>query len=91
MRRHNRFRRPENYCSNPLTVDPNLQPDGKSFSLIIPLENTVSQRLRLALPSIEGAAEALMAEHKALGAAKREDYGTFIRDSAYNYAATYPF
>ena len=51
----------------------------------------VSQRLRLALPSIEGAAEALMAEHKALGAAKREDYGTFIRDSAYNYAATYPF
>lgn len=41
MWQHNRFRAPESYCSNLLTVDPNPQPDGNSFSLILPLENTL--------------------------------------------------
>ena len=40
MTLQSKYRRLESYCSSPLTVDPNPQPDRNSFSLILRLENT---------------------------------------------------
>ena len=39
-----KYSRLENYCSNPLTVDPNPPLDLNCFSLILGLENTDSDR-----------------------------------------------
>jgi hypothetical protein len=50
----------------------------------------VSACLRRALSSIDQAAAAFEAEQHATGAAKDGGFYKFVRDAAYNYAASYP-
>ena len=50
----------------------------------------VSQCLRAALPSIDDAATVFKTEQSATGIAKDPGHYIFVRDMAYNYAATYP-
>jgi len=50
----------------------------------------IAKSLRTACPSIDDAVRIFKAEQIAAGIAKDDGYYTFVRDSAYNYAATYP-
>ncbi|MGH9427125.1 MAG: hypothetical protein ACRD2L_12580 [Terriglobia bacterium] len=50
----------------------------------------VSACLRAALSSIDEAAAAFEAEQRATGTTKDGSYYKFVRDAAYNYAASYP-
>lgn len=50
----------------------------------------VSACLRSALSSIDQAAAAFEAEQRATGAVKDGGFYKFVRDAAYNYAASYP-
>ena len=46
--------------------------------------------LRATRPLIDDAVKTFKADHIAAGISKEDGFYTFVRDSAYNYAATYP-
>ncbi len=50
----------------------------------------ISRCLRPALPMIDQEILTLQSEHSALGTEKDASYYSFVRNSAYGYAATYP-